>query len=433
MLLFYQNILSISLLLINKMASNERMRAARLAKYRERVNDRKRWAEILREEREKEEEKKKPVRDETLPVGKTSIPSRNPREVIASHNRHLRGNDKQVYDVPGAYLNINNYIDQPGFTINIDCNIIRKYNSRMYRGYRRRQYPFRLDRITCYIHEIPVDWIPMSGNKLLQQIVQHYTLLSREEFKSWVVRNNWFRNTNYFEPIILTEQERTNEIPSAQFEQEFQETTNIRLEKIRKHNGIPQSKDFAIALLDKGNDLIPGFTGTYLDENGSEYDLVESIHGTWYWGPRVSEERKQQRRRQAIAQDKLIEKLYLAFFKDLSHWIIFILCKINNRKVEPVPIQNYIISGCLPQHIVKNRETEEQTTIKSDWCYHIKSNINLFDRAFRGQKNTTKEYYRDVTYKEYKAAKKAIAKREAQRNGKPWVKRLMNDDINLKF
>ena len=208
------------------MASNEEMRQWRLAKFNPGEKNRQRLAKIKREARKKKEEKKKPVRDETLPVGKTSIPSRHPLEIIAAYNRRIRGNDKQLYDIPGAYLNINNYADQPGFTINIDCNIIRQYNFRMYRGYRRRQYPFRLDNITCYIRELPVDWIPMSGNKLLRQIVVQYTLLSREEFKSWVVRNNWFRNTNYFEPIILTQQENKKVADiTATFEQEFQETT----------------------------------------------------------------------------------------------------------------------------------------------------------------------------------------------------------------
>ena len=229
---------------------------------------------------------------------------------------------------------------------------------------------------------------------------------------------------------------------------------------------------FPLALLGKGKDLIPGFTETYEDENGQEYDLTQQIRGTPPWQPLVSEEKKQQRRRLAIAQDKLIEKLYLAFFKDLTHWIIFILCKINERVVEPVPIKNNIISGCLPQHIEIYKDTHQDRNVKSSWCYHIKPNEDLFYRSFEGSIITTE---RDVTEKEFKAAnmrlelkekaakkrlefeekgkklvkearKRQKAKENAKKADKRWVpqrskkrgkntkkRRLMDDNINLKF
>ena len=423
------------------MASNERMRASRLAKYEKGVKDRKRLAKILRDERKKEQEKKKPVRDETIAIDKTSIPSRNPREVVASRNRQKNLNDKQVYDILGAVYTINKYIDQPGFTINIDYNNIRVYRSRMYRGYLRWQYPSTKDRISIVMREIPLDWVPITGNELLRDILIRYMRLSREEFKSWVVRENWKRY-NLPSPLASARLERIElspedeaVLPIIKFHQQFQTTAYIRI--VKDMGSICRlRKRFPLALLGKGKDLIQGFTETYetyLDKNGNEYDLTQQIRDTHLLRPSVSEEKKELQRRLAIAQDKLIETLYLAFFKDLTHWIIFILCKINERVVEPVPIKNNIISGCLPQHIDINEVGQDTLKVHSTWCYHIKSNINLFDRAFRGQKNVTEEYYRNITYKEYIAAKKAIAKREAQRNGKPWVKRLMNDDINLKF
>lgn len=419
-------------------------RLVRLVKSGKRFKDKKRLSEHKRKLREKEKEKNKKKRDETLPIDKTSIPSRNPREIIAAYNRIKNENDKQVYDIPGAVNTINKYIDQKGFTINIDYNNLRGYNHQMYNRYYRRLYPGHSN-IHVYMRDIPLNWIPITGNELLRQILIHYMLLSREEFKSWQVRQNWERY-NLPSPLTSARLERIEirpederEMPQIEFQPQSV-TTNIYIKSIHPIDYIPlPSKRFEQVLLDKGNDLIPNFNTLIVDDDGydlRDYDSTDTRNTEWFSTYfQSARDKYEKRRKRGEEKDEIIEKLSLAFFKDLTHWIIFILCKINDRKVEPVPIQNYIISGCLPQHIVKYRDDAEYKNIKSTWCYHIKSNINLFYRAFIPGKNILKE--RPTTFRDVKKAKEKIAKKnttpEKWKKRRRGAKSLMDDDINLKF
>ena len=331
--------------------------------------------------------------------------------IVAAWHRQLHENPNQPYHNFWVANHINSYIDQKGFTINIDYNNFRRYHARMFQGYRIRIYPSWSDNIQVFMREIPLDWIPSTGNELLRQILIHYMLLSREEFKSWQARQNWERYNSSspdkmpVERIVLSEEEE-REIPTIKFEQQFQTTTNIHIEKLSAGNAWEvHNRMFVSTLLDKGNDLIPGFTGIYIDENDDkEYDLRY-----FFSTNAVKPERREQRMRQAIAQNELIENLYLAFFKDLTHWIIFILCKINKREVEPVPIKNNIISANHEEHIDIYKNINEERNIKSSWCYHIKPNENLFYRSFKGS-IITKE--REVTYDEFIAAKKRLEFKE---------------------
>ena len=388
--------------------------------------------------------------------GKTTMPAVNKREIIASYNRNKRGNDKQVHDIPGAVYTINKYIDQKGFTINIDYNNIRGYNYQMYDRYPRRLYPGHSN-IHVYMRDIPLNWIPITGDELLRHILIHYMRLSREEFKNWVVGQNWERY-NLPSPLTSARLERieiTPEDERAMPQIEFQPfqpqsvTTNICIKSMHPTGYmIFPSKRFEQVLLDKGNDLIPNFNTLIVDDDGydlRDYDSTDTRNTQWFSTKfQTARDKYEKRRVRGEEKDEILEKLSLAFFKDLTHWIIFILCKINGRKVEPVPIKNYIISG-LPQHILKYRDDAEYKNIKSDWCYHIKANENLFVRAFRGYKNILTE----PTYskKRYEAAMRRIAKEEALANDKTWVpprsktrgkkrgkkKKLMDDNIILKF
>lgn len=417
--------------------------------------------DLKKKEEEKEEANKAKKRDITLPVRKTDPPRKSTARM--KKNYLLTKNNKvfQPGDNQEVVNNINAFLDQKGFTVNIDYDNLRSYQVQLYDRYYQRLYPGESN-IHVYMREIPLDWIPITGNELLRQIVIHYILLPREEFKSWVVGVNWERynlpsplTSARFERIELSPQYE-REMPQIEFQPQ-NEFTNICIKSIHPGWNLHRRSRFEQFLLDNGDDLIPNFNTLIVNDDG--YDLRDYD----YTNTRNTRPPKPSKYNNALAKykdklkrgekrDKIIEKLSLAFFKDLTHWIIFILCKINKRKVEPVPIKNYIISGCLPQHIEIYKDTDEERNVKSSWCYHIKPNENRFDKLriepFKKGKSTgnyepiTKEQLnkrlKEDREKE-KRKKKAIAKEKAKANDIPWVtrkgkkKKLMDDNIILKF
>ena len=541
----------------------ELARLARLARFGG-VKDRKRYNEYKRDLEKKaellKEAAKAKKRDITLPVGKTYKPRVSTSIMEINHWRTENNKVFQPGDNQQVVDNMNDFLDQKGFNINIDYKNSKFYPFTYHGDEKIRLYPPDTMKIQCLIYNFPLDWKPkFIGNELLQHILIKYMSLTRRDFYSWVNKQDWKKLKFFIKPS-------------------FNDMSFVNKELLKKELNIPEinfvtedGKERIKIVLDKGiipiyDDIWDDFLLTHFKWAGNmipkellkrlqnlregplkqglknlkeekdqkykkvmqrqilwqlkklekepgqiSYEVYKKVGDCTKYKPgfpkqralqnpklvvelvKAYKEREENDAKKAFREieiahiyDEILSRLSQLFFKDLSHWIIHILCKMNKRIVQPFPIPKKIISSeygpkpfevpvilpvpsSLAQQIwnkpnirnkipsteggVENGYYEEIDilprfkTIRSCWCYHIKPNENLFDklgfRPFEPGKSTGQ--YQVTTKKQLKKRlnedrlkkkkeKKAIAKKKAKANGTPWVtKKLMDDNIILKF